>query len=184
MRTYTFRDMMLNLVVGWGATGRAVAKCWWQYNHTYFGGRLRPLPIFLVPTTPYGKRRGWTCCSEALTHIALAAPRHGGVLVTDRGTLLHEMLHQFLFQRREFPSHKGEPWRQGIMRLHQQITGQDIWAGDETVGRVRTEDGGRRSKRIRQPHPETGAASLTQGQIARWPHSVGIDLGPLLELST
>ena len=35
---------------------------------------------------------------------------------------------------------------------------------------------GKAVKRINLPHPETGTVSLTQGQIARWPHGCGLNI--------
>jgi hypothetical protein len=177
-RPYTFNAMRRALVVGWGKKGAAVADAWRAFNALYFGNRLKPLPIFLTPATPYGKRLGWTCCAREVTHIALAAPGKGRLLVADRNTLLHEMIHQFLHERGEDTGHDGEPWRREIMRLTLQITGKEVWAGAPTVGKRKLPDGSRASCRHNRPHPETGAPSLTQCQIACWPHDgVGIDLG-------
>jgi hypothetical protein len=128
---------------------------------------------------PYGTKVGWTCCLREVTHIALARPREGTLLVADRGVLLHEMLHQFLHEQGEDVRHAGEPWRREIMRLTLAITGQDIWAGASTVRKVKGKDGTRRSVRGNRPHPETEAPSLSQRAIARWPHSIGLDLGTL-----
>jgi hypothetical protein len=178
-RNFTFADMQKALKVGWGPLGVAVAGCWRAYNAEYFGGRLKPLPIYLTQTSPYGHWIGVTCYAEAVTHIALTVPSIGRVLVADRGTLLHEMVHQFLYESGENPNHNGEPWRREVMRLHQRLTGTEVWAGAPTVAKVN----GRHSRRLNRPHPETGVASLTQGAIARWPHSVDIDLGSLSTFS-
>ena len=95
------------------------------------------------------------------------------MLVADNNTLLHEMNHQFLFERGEYPSHDGEPWRREIMRLTKIITGNEIWAGPSKTARC---DG--KVARINAPHPETGEPSLPQKIIARWPHDeLGIDFG-------
>jgi hypothetical protein len=174
-REYTAREMRRALVVGWGRLGARVAECWEEYNRLYFGGRLKPLPVFLTPAMPYGRLLGWTCCGGAVTHIALAAPKDGEVLVADRGVLLHEMVHQLLHESGEGTGHGGEGWRREVMRLHKRLTGKEVWAGKPTVFKGKD----RKSVRGNKPHPETGAPSLTQGDIARWPHSVGIVLGAL-----
>ena len=178
-RDYTVAAMRRALVVGWGELGARVADTWVEFNRLYFGGRLRPLPIFLTPTTPYGKMAGWTCCGGPVTHIALAAPREGKCLVANRGTLLHEMVHQHLHESGRYTSHDGEPWRQEIMRLTKLVTGKEIWAGKYTVAKERMEDGSRKSVRLNQPHPESGAPSLGQEAIARWPNSIGVLLEKL-----
>jgi hypothetical protein len=178
-RTYTYNDMLRTLTVGWGEHGRATAEYWRQYNAEYFGGRLKPLPIFFVPVSPYGHWRGLMCSHAAVTHIALAAPGAGRHLVADRGVLLHEMVHQFLCESGEYTSHDGRPWCREIMRLTKLLTGQDIWAGAYTVAKVKQADGSRKSVRLNRPRPGTGEPSLTQDEIAHWPHSVGIKLGPL-----
>jgi hypothetical protein len=65
-------------------------------------------------------------------------------------------------------------WRREIMRLHELVTGKKIWAGASITKR---QDG--RVVRINAPSP-TGKASLTQRQIARWPHAVrGLHWGSL-----
>jgi hypothetical protein len=178
-RDYTFEEMRRTLVVGWGDLGERTAQCWREFNRLYFADELLPLPIFLTPTLPYGRRVGETCCGNAVTHIALAAPRVGNILVADRGVLLHEMIHQLLHERGQDPGHKDQPWRQEIMRLHLQITGKSIWAGAYTVGKQKCADGERRSVRMNQADPATGRESITQGKIARWPHSLGVRLGHL-----
>jgi hypothetical protein len=93
--------------------------------------------------------------------------------VADNDTLLHEMIHQALFERGTDPAHASAGWRNEIMRLHQLITGSQIWAGRSITKRI---DG--RVVRINEPRSD-GTVSMTQGSIARWPHSAGIDLGRL-----
>jgi hypothetical protein len=97
-------------------------------------------------------------------------------LLADNNTLLHEMIHQFLFERGEKAAHADEPWRREIMRLTKQITGKDIWAGASKSVRQ-----GKHVTKINAPHSETGALSLPQKVIARWPHdgNLGIDFGHL-----
>jgi hypothetical protein len=178
-RDYTFEEMRRALVVGWGELGERVAQCWRDFNRLYFADELLPLPIFLTATMPYGRMIGWTCCADAVTHIALASPNDGTILVADRGVLLHEMIHQFLHERGERFGHQGEPWRREIMRLHLQITGKTIWAGAYTVGKRPGLDGIRRSARFNRPDPATGRESIGQMQIASWPGSLKIRLGSL-----
>jgi hypothetical protein len=178
-RDYTFEEMRRALVVGWGELGERTALCWRDFNRLYFANELQPLPIFLTPTMPYGRMLGWTCCGNAVTHIALSSPKDGNVLVADRGVLLHEMIHQFLHERGEFPKHQGQPWCREIMRLHLQITGQSIWAGAYVVRKKKDANGGRQSVRLNQPDRETGRESITQTQIAGWPGSLKISLGHL-----
>jgi hypothetical protein len=85
------------------------------------------------------------------------------------------MIHQYLNQCGEDASHKSDGWRREIMRLHKAITGKELWAGPSKLVRV-----DKKVIRINAPQPETGRKSLTQGEIARWPHSVkGVKLGKL-----
>jgi hypothetical protein len=64
--------------------------------------------------------------------------------------------------------------------------GKAIWAGRSMTKRVRLNPDDPNDKsskviRINEPHAD-GRASLTQGQIASWPHSAGgIDFGALGE---
>jgi hypothetical protein len=101
---------------------------------------------------------------------------HGSYeLVADNCTLLHEMAHQFLFEQDEDAAHDSDGWRREIMRLNKLITKKEIWAGRSKTMRDKT-----RVFRGNEPHPETGKASLSQLQIARWPHDgSGIKLGKL-----
>jgi hypothetical protein len=58
-------------------------------------------------------------------------------------------------------------------RLHGELTRRAIWAG-----RSRTAREAGRVVRRNTPGPN-GEASLTQAEIARWPHGTRIDLGRL-----
>ena len=55
-----FADMHGFLEHGWGELGIRVANCWRDFNDRYFDGRLRPLPIVLVATSPHGHWLGLT----------------------------------------------------------------------------------------------------------------------------
>jgi hypothetical protein len=59
------------------------------------------------------------------------------------------------------------------MRLHEEITGNPLWAGRSMTKRI-----GGKVVRINEAGAD-GTLSLTQDDIARWPRSVGIDLGEL-----
>jgi hypothetical protein len=165
----------------WGALGVNVVEQWWRFNVAYFDGALRPVPVVLTHTQPFGKRLGF--CSYDLNQsgrtitLNVPAQKHVGrryELLADNNSLLHEMVHQFLFERGEYPSHDGAGWRREIMRLTKQIAGREIWAG-----RSMTKRQGKGVVRINAPHPDTGEPSLPQAVIARWPRTIGIDFGHL-----
>jgi hypothetical protein len=84
------------------------------------------------------------------------------------------MIHQALFERGEDAKHAGG-WRREIMRLHQMITGTQIWAGRSTTQWING-----KVVRINEPRND-GMGSLPQRDIARWPYSTGINLGRLGE---
>ena len=164
---FTFEDMERFAAEAWGKLGANTARRWREFNEQYFAGALKPVPIVLTYTQPYGKRLAFCSYNPGLSGrtITLNVPKFGARLIADNRTLLHEMVHQYLFERGEYPSHDGEGWRREIMRLNQELTGTDIWAGRSKTVR---QDG--KVVRINTPHPVTGMASLTQMQIARWPH--------------
>jgi len=175
---FTVDDMRRFASEAWGELGSTVVDSWCGLNAAYFDGALRPIPIVITNTQPYGRRIGLCSYGGSWRQgrcISLNAPMNGGFLLADNGTLLHEMVHQFLQDRGENSKHAGAPWRREIMRLNESITGHTIWAGQYKQLR-------RNGKPtwLNMPNPETGEASLTQTQIARWPHKhFGIDLGSL-----
>ena len=98
----TYAEMKAFLTIGWGKLGQRVAETWLAFNKKHFGGKLQPLPITIVNTSPYGHWLGLTCGSLNRTHlIQLTMPTEAGQLVADRGVLLHEMIHQCLVERGE-----------------------------------------------------------------------------------
>jgi hypothetical protein len=180
-RAFTIDDMRNFAGEAWGALGVRAVEQWCKFNATYFGGALRPIPLVITQTLPYGHRIGQCAYDPGATGraLTLTVPRVGGYgsydLLADNNTLIHEMVHQLLQERGDEAAHAGEPWRREIMRLTKMITGEDIWAGRSKTMRV-----GKTIKRGNAPHPETGEASLTQAVIARWPHDgMGIDFGQL-----
>jgi hypothetical protein len=135
------------------------------------------VPLVITNTQPFGKRLAFCSYNPNTTGrtITLNMPGIYKSLVADNCTLLHEMVHQFLFERGEYAAHDGRPWRREIMRLTKQLTGADIWAGPSVVRRI-----DKTPTRFNAPNPETGQPSLPQAVIARWPHDgLGIRLGAL-----
>ena len=179
---FTVEDMRRFAGEAWGQLGIKVVERRCEFNATYFNGALRPVPLVITNTQPFGKRLGF--CSydsdRSGRTITLNVPsqKHSGrryELLADNCSLLQEMIHQFLFERGEDPAHLSQGWRREIMRLNKQITGEEIWAGRSMT--VRRD---KRVIRINAPHPETKEPSLPQAVIARWPHDgLGIDLGHL-----
>jgi hypothetical protein len=173
--SFTFDDMQRFATEAWGSLGGNTALKWRDFNRRYFADELRPVPVVLTHTQPFGRRLAF--CSHSHEGrgrtITLNVPAHHLVLVADNATLLHEMVHQLLFERGEDPAHDSEGWRREIMRLNKLLTGKEIWAGRSTTMR---QDG--KVVRRNRSCPETGQISLTQMQIARWPHGWH-DLGEL-----
>ena len=139
------------------------------------------MPLVITHTQPFGKRLAF-CSYNPGTHgrtITLNVPKDHRHLLADNNTLLHEMVHQVLFERGEEAGHDCEGWRREIMRLNKMIAGKEIWAGRSITKRVKGEDG-KLSKVIRINAPrDDGKASLGQDVIARWPRTTGIRLGKL-----
>ena len=177
MTRFTIEDMHRFASEAWGPLGEFIVSRWCEFNVRYFDGALKPVPLVISNTLPFGKMLAFCSYNPGASGrtITLNVPKDHERLVADNNTLLHEMVHQFLFERGEYAAHDGEPWRREIMRLTKIITGRDIWAG-----RSKTARSNGRVIRIHLPHPETGEASLPQKIIARWPHDgLGIDFGHL-----
>lgn len=187
-----FEQMKTFMSHGWGPTGARVAAHWMEFNQLYFDGKLQPIPICIVQSPPYGHWLGCTACNMTRKRahlIQLSYPKgtfkHGRhyqppVLVADRATLLHEMIHQHLVELGKDPGHDTPGWCAEVMRLHRVITGVKIWAAQEKIGKTKMVDGHRSSRRYQPKDPETGATSLDWGSIARWPiGKLATELGPL-----
>ena len=166
------RDFMHH---GWGPVGLRVADTWREFNDRYFEGRLKPAPITLVATSPHGHWVGLCAGSACRCHlIQLTYPNGGEKLIADRGVLLHEMVHQGLVEAGLDSKHRGKPWRNEITRLHLTLTGERLWCAYDQVKKINGH-----SVRVPKPAPEPDMRSIEQAEIARWPHTVGIDLGAL-----
>jgi hypothetical protein len=175
MLQFSVEDMRRFAAEAWGSLGVSIVEQWCEFNAAYFDAALKPVPIVITHAQPFGNRLAF--CSYNIDTggrtITLNLPKSHNVLVADSHTLIHEMVHQFLFERGEYPAHDGALWRREIMRLTKLITRRDIWAG---ASKTMRRDG--RIIRGNASNPETGALSLPQKVIARWPHDeIGIDLG-------
>ena len=179
---FTINDMTKGATEAWGKLGSNAVARWRDLNEQYFDGELQPIPLVITNTQPFGKRLAF--CSLGKTSdltwrtITLNVPKTGDVLLADNGVLLHEMVHQRLFERGELPDHASEPWRNEIMRLHLAITGKHIWAGRSKTVRRRIA-GRSRVMRGNEANKETGEASISNAAIVRWPYACGICLGKL-----
>jgi hypothetical protein len=175
MSEFTIDDMHRFAAEAWGPLGAATVNRWREFNGRYFDDQLRPVPLVITNTLPFGKRLAFCSYDSAASGrtITLNVPKDHRQLLADNGVLLHEMIHQALFERGTDPAHASEGWRSEIMRLHELITGSRIWAGRSITKRI---DG--KMVRINKPKDD-GTESIKQGPIARWPHSVGINLGAL-----
>jgi hypothetical protein len=180
--TFTLHDMQAFATEAWGQLGTGIVDRWAEFNATFFNDELRPIPVIVTKTLPFGAKIGLCHLGQSGTgrSISLNCPScsQSHALLADNNTLLHEMIHQYLDERGENSKHIGPGWRREIMRLHLQLTGTEIWAGRSTTARQKI-DGISAVVRINAANRETGAVSLTQAQIASWPRSTGIDLGSL-----
>ena len=157
-----FADMRAFLEHGWGELGIRVAACWRDYNDRYFEGRLRPLPILLVATSPHGRWLGLHPRLPQRTRnpatSSYAHPGSGKELIADRDTLLHEMIHQALVEQGVNPHHDKEPWRAEVTRLHAALTdGEKLWCAFDQVRKING-----RSVRIPRPAPEPTMRTIEQ----------------------
>jgi hypothetical protein len=172
---FDYDDMLKFATEAWGPLGAQTVRVWALYNKRFFAGVLKPVPLVITNAQPFGKRLAFCSYNVAGNGrtITVNVPKVHSHLLADNSTLLHEMIHQYLAERGEDPQHSSEAWRREIMRLHHVLTGTEIWAGKSRSARR-----GGRVVRENQPHPD-GRASLAQGDIARWPYSLGIGLGAL-----
>jgi hypothetical protein len=166
---FSVEDMRRFAGEAWGEFGVNIVDRWCEFNASYFDNALRPVPLVITHTQPFGKRIGFCSYnpdSSSGRTITLNVPKRKYTgrryeLLADNNTLLHEMLHQFLFERGEDAAHLSGGWRREIIRLTKQITGKDIWAG-----RSKSFRRGKSIIRMNVPHPETKEPSLPQAIIA------------------
>jgi hypothetical protein len=180
--TFTLKDMERFAGEAWGDMGVKVVEKWVEFNDRFFDGVLKPVPLVVTNAQPFGKVIAF-CSYNPGTHgrtITLNVPRRHMTLLADNNALLHEMIHQKLFEAGQNAKHESDGWRSEIMRLEQLIAGRKIWAGRSITKRVLGDDG-KKSKviRVNEDGPN-GEPSLGQKEIAIWPHAgSGVKLGSL-----
>src|SRR5215475_13292806 len=99
MAGFTFDDMRKFATEAWGSLGADTVLMWGLFNEVYFGGVLKPVPLVLTQAQPFGKHLAF-CSYRPNANgrtITLNVPQNHSRLRADNNTLLHEMLHQFLF---------------------------------------------------------------------------------------
>ncbi len=200
-RRMTVQDMRDN--AGWqiGEHGEQVADLFVALNELVFQKDCKPVPLTFPATLPYGGCIGQTwngssCCnSGAFQYIQLKREDQGGegrnhvklyemnskalkqTLQFHADTLVHEMLHLYLFQGERPAGHDNENWCSEIMRISRLLWDEDLWAAPAKVGKVVDghKDGRqvRRSKRMQADSPD-GKPSASMGVIARWPDSFNL----------
>jgi hypothetical protein len=102
---FTFDDMLKVAGEAWGQLGINTVRKWKVYNEQYFGGALRPIPLIITQTMPFGGRIGLCSHGTGSRSITINIPSEHNFLVGDNDTLLHEMVHQCLNERGENPKH-------------------------------------------------------------------------------
>lgn len=161
----------------WGQAGEYAADEFMRLNRKHFAGSIPPMPI-VIGITAFGHCIGLTR-GHSTPRISLASElfngsdRQPGGPLSVADTLIHEMLHAFLMLRGKEPGHNFGPWCRMIAELTPDLAGVELKA--EPVGTMRvpnperdTDPGAPKTKVIRQAKP----GCLTQGQLARWPHSI------------
>ena len=172
----TFAEVRNILHYAFDKHGVAIADSWLDFNERFWEGKLEPVPLFLVAATPYGNWSG--LCTHNKQRTINIQIKHGLDLQTKRGVLLHEMVHQYLVESGANIRHNGQPWCTEIMRISRDYFGKAIWAGAPKMARVKrrnpkTKEMEKVITRINPPGPN-GEPSLTQKEIAGWPHSVSL----------
>jgi hypothetical protein len=142
-----------------------------EYNAAHFSGELEPRPIIAVPVAPYGHWVGLARGDDENAHGAIylqqAGAHYATVKVDDymSHVLLHEMIHHWLYQRRENSKHNAAPWCREIMRIGSEMGLPDFWASPSSPRKIE-------GRSVRQQKPrKDGMLSLPMTAIARFPHT-------------
>jgi hypothetical protein len=156
-----------------GRPGAHLADLWAFYNGRYFAGRLRPLLVLRTRVFAYGHCIGLTRFrnGDGEPYRQILVKEFGlRVCPRQRAVLLHEMLHQFLFERGDVPRghHQSQSWCDEVMRVSAMM-GVKVWAGKYTVIR----EGGT-TRRGNKPGGAPDARVMDQDEISRWPDSISL----------
>jgi hypothetical protein len=147
--------------------GTALAKAWHWMNEGFFHGILKPCPILLPSSPPYGHWIG-LCTGNPEGDTLHIQVKRDLELKQQFNVLLHECLHAYLRELKESTDHNARPWCREIVRLTGEIWNVEIHAAPDSPRKVNG-----RSVRIQKPS-STGMPSITRCQIAGWPYSIGL----------
>lgn len=164
----TEEEMMNICSWAFGDEGELLSKVWQGLNQDWFYGKLNPLPIFITNVFPYGSAIARCFGNPKFSiahHIEIKESLDEQKKVD---VLLHEMIHQFLFESNEKSDHNAKPWCREIMRLGKEIWDYEFFASPSVPRKV-TVDGVRRSYR------EQKEGSIELKQISGFPLSLKLN---------
>jgi hypothetical protein len=91
--SFTVEDMRRFAGEAWGELGANVVEQWCRFNAAYFDNTLKPVPLVITNTQPFGKRLAYCSYGSAAGSgrtITLNVPKVHNTLLADNNTLLHE----------------------------------------------------------------------------------------------
>lgn len=173
----------------WRGLGGQVVRQMAEWNRDLFEGKVPPAPFVLsrmssihnhhFPTLDPGcdPRRGFEATGVFQGRFGYQPPKP--VNRVRRGDLMRFMMREYLKATGQNPSRGKPDWCRLVMRLHDKLKGERIWASeareiykdeiDATAPRSLT----RRVRVVEQESdPKTGAASLSADRVKNWPLSV------------
>jgi SprT-like family len=181
-----YMDYREAAVTLWGKAGAYCHDRYDEYRTRHYPELPEQLPI-VVGITAYGRCLGWTRGHwEHGPRITVASRlfRSVGVRAVD-DTMVHEMLHAWLFITGQDPSHDGEPWYAAVRRLSPAVLGHELEARR-----------GAQRKSVRVPNPDWTPGSdlpktlvrktanpgpVSHNSVARWPdRPAGYDFGEVM----
>jgi len=174
--TPTIEDYRNAAALLWGDAGRYAVDAFERINVDVFDGMLPPIPI-VIGLSAYGHCIGLTRSKvDWIEHPRISlVPKlfnRDGLRTVD-DVLVHEMLHASLMLRGRDARHNLAPWCEEITRLSPIVLGHEINAHPVRPRRIENPErqhDENAPKTIVKRAPLPGA--MTQGQLARWPHSV------------